>query len=87
MSDIRYPELAPQGAKKIQWVRDFMPVLRALEQKYSAEKPFAGMRVAVCVHLEAKTAYLCHVLRAAGAEVAVTGCNPLSTKDEIAASL
>ncbi len=47
MSDIRYPELAPQGAKKIEWVRDYMPVLRALEEKYRETKPFAGMRVAV----------------------------------------
>lgn len=87
MSKIKYPELAPQGAKKIEWVRDYMPVLRALEETYRETKPFAGMRVAVCVHLEAKTAYLCQVLRAAGAEVSVTGCNPLSTKDEIAAAL
>ena len=72
MSKIKYPELAPQGAKKIEWVRDYMPVLRALEETYRETKPFAGMRVAVCVHLEAKTAYLCQVLRAAGAEVSVT---------------
>jgi adenosylhomocysteinase len=87
MSNIHHPELAPEGAKKIAWVRDFMPVLRSLEEKYRETKPLAGLRVAVCVHLEAKTAYLCHVLRSAGAEVYATGSNPITTKDEICASL
>ena len=84
---VRDMSLAPMGQKKIDWVRDFMPSLNHLRAEYEKTKPFAGMRVSVCVHLEAKTAYLCHVLRAAGAEVAVTGSNPLSTKDEIAAAL
>lgn len=87
MSSIRHPELAEQGAKKIEWVKSFMPVLTALKEKYQEEKPFKGLKIAVSIHLEAKTAYLCEVLRAAGAEVYATGCNPLSTKDEIAAAL
>lgn len=64
-----------------------MPVLSLLERRYKNEKPFLGTRISVCVHLEAKTAYLALALRAAGAEVAVTGSNPLSTKDDICAAL
>jgi adenosylhomocysteinase len=87
MSSIHFPELAPDGLKKIEWVREFMPVLSSIEQRFRKEKPFAGLRVTVSVHAEAKTAYLAIVLRSGGAEVAVTGCNPLSTKDEICAAL
>jgi len=87
MSTIRDLSLFPQGRKKIEWVKEFMPVLRTLEQRFKKEKPLSGLRVSVCVHLEAKTAYLCEILREAGAEVAVTGSNPLSTKDEICAAL
>lgn len=87
MYTVRDISLAPLGLKRIEWVKDFMPVMRALEGRFSAEKPFLGKRVAVCVHLEAKTAYLALLLRAAGAEVAVTGSNPLSTKDDVCAAL
>jgi len=87
MSMIRDITLKEAGHKKIAWVRDYMPVLSSLEEEYSVTKPLAGLKVAVCVHLEAKTAYLCYVLRAAGAEVFATGSNPLSTKDEICAAL
>ncbi len=87
MSSIKHPELAGLGRQKIDWVRGFMPVLSAFARRYSVEKPLSGLRVAVSVHMEAKTAYLCEVLRACGAEVHATGCNPLSTKDEIAAAL
>ena len=87
MYTVRDISLAPLGLKRIEWVKDFMPVMRALEERFSAEKPFLGKRVAVCVHLEAKTAYLALLLRAAGAEVAVTGSNPLSTKDDVGAAL
>jgi adenosylhomocysteinase len=64
-----------------------MPVLNHFEKKFSQEQPFKGLKVAVCVHLEAKTAYLGLVLRAAGAQITVTGSNPLSTKDDICAAL
>ncbi len=87
MPTIRDISLAPLGLKRIEWVRDFMPVLNALEKRFIAEKPFAGKRVSVCVHLEAKTARLALLMRAGGAEVAVTGSNPLSTKDDICAAL
>ena len=87
MSIIRDKSLAAAGLAKIEWVKNFMPVLNALEKKVSAEQPLKGMKVTISVHLEAKTAYLGLVLRAAGAEIAVTGSNPLSTKDEICAAL
>ena len=87
MSIIRDKSLAAQGLAKINWVKDFMPVLNQLEKRVTEEKPLKGMKVTVCVHLEAKTAYLGLVLRAAGAEIAVTGSNPLSTKDDVCAAL
>jgi adenosylhomocysteinase len=82
-----HPELAAEGQRKIEWVRRNMPILRQLEREFAAEQPFAGKRIAVCIHLEAKTAYLALVLRAGGAAVAVTGSNPESTKDDVVAAL
>jgi len=64
-----------------------MPILRRLEREFAAARPFAGKRIAVCIHLEAKTAYLTLLLRAGGAQVAVTGSNPESTKDDVVAAL
>ena len=87
MSIIRDKSLAAAGIAKINWVKDFMPVLGRLEKKLEKEQPLKGLKVAVCVHLEAKTAYLGLVLRSAGAEIAVTGSNTLSTKDDICAAL
>lgn len=87
MSTVRNLSLAPQGLQRIEWVKDFMPVLRTLQTRFQKERPFEGLRVAVCVHLEAKTAYLALLLREAGAQVSVTGSNPLSTKDDVCAAL
>ncbi|MGN0561854.1 MAG: adenosylhomocysteinase [Candidatus Fimenecus sp.] len=87
MSQIQNEALYASGEQKIQWVKSFMPLLSGLETEFAAEKPFAGLRVALSVHLEAKTAYLCRVLQAGGAEMYVTGSNPLSTQDDIAAAL
>lgn len=87
MSIIRDINLAPSGDNKIEWVRRNCPLLRSLEEDFSATKPFAGKRIALSIHLEAKTAYLCKVLAAGGAEMYVTGSNPLSTQDDVAASL
>lgn len=87
MSQIRDASLYTTGEQKIQWVKSFMPLLSGLETEFAAEKPFLGLRVALSVHLEAKTAYLCRVLQAGGAEMYVTGSNPLSTQDDIAAAL
>lgn len=81
------PHLAAEGQRKIEWVRRNMPILRQLEERFAAERPFAEKRIAVCIHLEAKTAYLALVLRAGGATVAVTGSNPESTKDDVVAAL
>ena len=64
-----------------------MPVLRGIGEDFRRTKPFAGLRVALSVHLEAKTAYLCRVMEMGGAEMYVTGSNPLSTQDDVAAAL
>jgi adenosylhomocysteinase len=87
MSIIKDPSLAPSGRKKIEWVRSFMPALSAIEAQFERDKPFAGLRIAVSVHLEAKTANLGLVLAKGGAEVYLTGCNPLSTQDDVAAAI
>lgn len=87
MSIIRDASLAPSGQRKIDWVRNFMPALSQIEARFEREKPFAGLRIAVSVHLEAKTANLGLVLKAGGAEVYLTGCNPLSTQDDVAAAV
>ena len=85
--EIRNPDLWESGARKIAWVKRNMPLLNGIEKEFEQEKPFAGLRVALSVHLEAKTAYLCKVLAAGGAEMYVTGSNPLSTQDDVAAAL
>ena len=87
MSIVKDPALAPSGRRKIDWVRDFMPALGGIEARFEKEKPFAGLRVAVSVHLEAKTANLGYVLSKGGAQVHLTGSNPLSTQDDVAAGL
>lgn len=87
MSQIRDIALAPSGAHKIEWVRRNCPLLRSLEEDFSKTKPFAGKKIALSIHLEAKTAYLCKVLAAGGAEMYITGSNPLSTQDDVAAAL
>ncbi len=86
-SVIRDISLADKGKQKIEWVKKNMPLLRYLEEDFTAHQYFKGLRITVCVHLEAKTAYLAKVLAAGGAEVAVTGSNPLSTQDDVAAAL
>ena len=87
MSIVKDMSLAPSGRRKIGWVRDFMPALGGIEARFEKEKPFAGLRVAVSVHLEAKTANLGYVLSKGGAEVHLTGSNPLSTQDDVAAAM
>ena len=87
MSIVKDMSLAPSGRQKIQWVRDFMPALSGIEERFRREKPFAGLTIAVSVHLEAKTANLGLVLREGGADVHLTGCNPLSTQDDVAAAV
>ena len=87
MSIVRDASLAPSGMKKIEWARSYMPALSQIEKRFEEEKPFEGLRIAVSVHLEAKTANLGLVLAKGGARVFLTGCNPLSTQDDVAAAV
>ena len=86
-SEIRDIKLAESGRRKIEWVRRNCDLLRGLEEEFSRTKPFEGHRIALSIHLEAKTAYLCTVLKAGGAQMFITGSNPLSTQDDVAAAL
>ena len=86
-SAIRDINLHESGKLKISWVKAHMPLLNNLEKEFSRTRPFEGVKIALSVHLEAKTAYLCEVLSSAGAEMFVTGSNPLSTQDDVAAAL
>lgn len=79
--------LAPSGEKKIGWARQYMPVLRHLEKKYTSEQPLAGTVISACLHLEAKTACLLLLLKDLGAKVVAAGSNPLSTQDDVCAAL
>ena len=87
MSIVKDMSLAESGRRKIDWVRDHMPALSRIEARFEKEQPFRGLRIAVSVHLEAKTANLGYVLSKGGAEVYLTGCNPLSTQDDVAAAV
>ncbi len=87
MSIIRDESLYKSGELKIEWVRRNCPLLRSLKEDFEREKPFEGKKIALSIHLEAKTAFLCEVLAAGGAEMHITGSNPLSTQDDIAAAL
>ncbi len=86
-SEIKDIGLAESGLRKIEWVRRNCPLLTMLYDEFSASRPFEGKKIALSVHLEAKTAYLCLVLAAGGAQMYVTGSNPLSTQDDVAAAL
>lgn len=79
--------LAAEGALRIDWARSRMPVLAALRAQAEIDKPLAGMRVAGCLHVTKETAVLIETIRAAGAEISWSGCNPLSTQDDVAAWL
>lgn len=79
--------LAPSGLQKIAWVKEHMPLLNILNERYSGKKIFDGLNMVVTIHLEAKTAYLAQTLKNCGANVVVTGSNPLSTQDDVAAAL
>ncbi|MEN6340798.1 MAG: adenosylhomocysteinase, partial [Clostridiaceae bacterium] len=87
MYRIKDIQLAPSGEQKIEWVQRNMPILNGIRESFERDKPFSGLKVALSIHLEAKTAYLCRVLAAGGAEMYITGSNPLSTQDDIAAAL
>lgn len=86
-SIIADPSLAPEGHLKIDWASAHMPVLNKIKEQFEIEKPFQGLKVTISLHLEAKTAYLAKVVQAGGAEVTITGSNPLSTQDDVCAAL
>ena len=79
--------LVESGKKKIEWVSRHMPILNTIKKQFEKEQPFRGKKITICIHLEAKTAYFATVLKAGGAQVVATGCNPLSTQDDVAAAL
>jgi len=78
---------AAEGRKKIDWALEHMPILTALREDFADDQPFAGQTIGMALHVEAKTAALVEVMAEAGAEVAITGCNPLSTHDDVSAAL
>jgi len=85
MSNIKNKSLATEGVRKIEWVQKHMPVLETIKKQFEEEKPFEGITIGSCLHLEPKTINLGLTLKAGGAEVAMTGCNPLSTHDDAVA--
>ena len=87
MNEVKDMSLAPSGRDKIDWVKSYMPILNAIRERFEKEKPLSGKTIVTSIHLEAKTAYLAQVLAAGGARVVSTGCNPLSTQDDVAAAL
>lgn len=86
-SQIRNIKLAPQGKLKIGWVASHMPLLNSIKKQFEKDKPFKGKKITICLHLEAKTAYLAKVVQAGGGDVAVVASNPLSTQDDVVAAL
>lgn len=86
-SIVKDPGLAEAGEKRIEWARRHMPVLERIKEEFQRERPLEGARVVACLHVTVETANLISVLVAGGAEVAVTGSNPLSTQDDVAAAL
>ncbi|MGL6094555.1 MAG: adenosylhomocysteinase, partial [Fimbriiglobus sp.] len=86
-SDIAKPELADKGKKRITWADADMPVLQEIRARFEKEKPLAGMRMSACLHVTAETAGLARTLKAGGADLVLIASNPLSTQDDVAASL
>lgn len=85
--DIKDPKLAEGGRRKIEWAEREMPVLRLIKERFEKERPFEGIRMSACLHVTTETANLMKTLQAGGAEVVLVASNPLSTQDEVAASL
>ena len=80
-------DLILSGQKKIAWAKRFMPVLTEIEKDFVKNQVFSGLKITVCIHLEAKTACFVKMLKNAGAIVTATGCNPLSTQDDVCEAL
>jgi adenosylhomocysteinase len=81
------PDLREEGERKMEWARQHMPILAQLREEFEETQPFAGERIGMAMHVEAKTAVLAELLAIGGAEVAITGCNPLSTHDDVSVAL
>lgn len=85
--DVKDQTLAEKGKLRIEWAKQSMPVLRSIQERFASEKPLKGIRMAACLHVTTETAALAQTLKAGGAEVTVCASNPLSTQDDVAASL
>lgn len=85
--DIKDLKLAPAGRRRIEWASRFMPVLQTIKKKFSQEKPLRGLSISACLHVTSETANLMEALKLAGARLSLTASNPLSTQDDVAASL
>src|SRR3990170_114525 len=85
--DIKDPKLAEGGRRRIEWAEREMPVLRLIRERFHEERPLKNVRIAACLHVTTETANLMHTLQEAGADVVLTTSNPLSTQDDVAASL
>src|SRR5262245_31183431 len=85
--DVKDPSLAPHGKKRILWADQDMPVLARIRERFDKEKPLKGLRLSACLHVTAETANLCRTLKAGGADMVLVASNPLSTQDDVAASL
>ena len=86
-NDVANISLAAEGKKRIEWAGRNMPVLAQIKERFAKEKPFAGIRIAACMHVTTETANLMLALKAGGAELALCASNPLSTQDDTAAAL
>ena len=85
--DIKNIELSSEGKKRIEWADNDMPVLASIREKFTKTKPLKGKKVSACLHVTAETANLCRTLKAGGADLVLCASNPLSTQDDVAASL
>ena len=85
--DIKDISLAPKGKLRMEWAEQFMPVLRSIRERFEKEKPLEGVRVSACLHVTTETGILMRTLKAGGADVVVCASNPLSTQDDVSASL
>ncbi|MFA6296795.1 MAG: adenosylhomocysteinase [Patescibacteria group bacterium] len=86
-SDVKDLELAKNGKKRIEWAESQMPVLNLIKERFKKEKPFSGMKIGACLHVTCETANLMRTIKAGGAEIVLCASNPLSTQDDVAASL
>ena len=85
--DIKNPDLATGGRHRIEWAEQEMPVLRSIREQFAKERPLKGTRISACLHVTTETANLAHTLQVGGADVVLCASNPLSTQDDVAASL